>query len=42
MDQTQKDLNDVILRLNRRHWGIAAGLLLGFGRIHGAISIFSR
>ncbi|MBL8980000.1 MAG: hypothetical protein SF070_01750 [Gemmatimonadota bacterium] len=31
MDQNEKDLNDVILRLNGRSWGIASGLLLGVG-----------
>lgn len=31
MDQNEQDLNDVMLRLNGRSWGIASGLLLGVG-----------
>lgn len=31
MGQNEQELNDVILRLNGRAWGIASGLLLGGG-----------
>lgn len=31
MDQNEQELNDVMLRLNGRSWGIASGLLLGVG-----------
>lgn len=31
MDQNERELNDVILRLNGRAWGIATGLLMGGG-----------
>ena len=31
MDQNEKALNDALLRLNGRAWGITAGMLLGLG-----------
>ena len=42
MDQTEQDLNDVILRLNGRAWGIAAGLLLGGGLFLATILLVLR
>jgi len=42
MDQNEQELNDVILRLNGRAWGIAAGLLLGGGLFLATILLVLR
>jgi ABC-type nitrate/sulfonate/bicarbonate transport system permease component len=42
MGQNEQELNDVILRLNGRAWGIAAGLLLGGGLFLATVVLVLR
>jgi len=42
MGQNEQELNEVILRLNGRAWGIAAGLLLGGGLFLATVVLVLR
>ena len=42
MSQNEQELNDVILRLNGRAWGIASGLLLGGGLFIATVVLVLR